>query len=531
MPDDIPEEFEIGELLSAAALNRLQQLILDQLAGHDHTGGAKGATIAADGLADGSVITAKLADKSVTEPKLADGAVSTRVLENGAVRATHIADDAVTTDAIIDAAVTQDKLSPEVLALLLRVGGGASSASQVIWRSPIYVFPIDDGPTLIEGINDPTVWRWDIPVVSINDRDEPIRFNPNIDPEKTIDVIDFKLDQSEELVLIERRLNIAASDMASDLMAVGAIRFTEAEFDAPQDFAATGAGTIAPMMMRMAPMEETATRSTAQPAARIATAATQPAARSTTAAAQPALTVTSSNGKSAAKRGMTIATVDPDGRPVAAGSADAITVSAGFGGQDSFYTDGGAIDYRNISGSNAGAQTDAAEAAGLMLFNLGIDDDYAEGAKLSTEVKAQLTLAFQGDKRFLDPDRPLWGGGKSWLPDILYNPHLFGTGYALSGGRNVLSVTRQFRRGAPEDHWVRVRFVTPYRNASYAVTVTPRTHGTYKMISANIRAKATQHVDIEFTGAAALDGDAVRFDRLSKLSFDLAVFGELGQVT
>ena len=67
---------------------------------------------------------------------------------------------------------------------------------------------------------------------------------------------------------------------------------------------------------------------------------------------------------------------------------------------------------------------------------------------------------------------------------------------------------------------------TSERNSS--AFVTPRSQTKYEMISANIRAKATTYVDIQFTGANAQDGGRVDFDRISKLSFDLAIFGDLG---
>lgn len=505
MPEDIPESFKVGDLLSAAALNRLQKAILERLAAHDHSGGAQGLPIGTPGLADGAVSAAKLGD----------GAVSTRALAQGAVGAAQIAAQAVGTAALEDASVTEEKLSADVRALLNRLGSGASSASQVIWRDPVTVYPSAGDVGIVEGIINAADWSWPIGVVTIGEENVPIRFNPKTEPGNIFEVIDFGISQPANVAILETQLNWALEDAADNILSVGAAGVPGGMMVAggPQVFGEMQPPGGEVRMMRSMAMTD---------------ARGETGAQGTNGARGIAPT---SGARAAAARMTTIANVDAAGRPVDAGSPDAITVSAGFSGQDTFTRGGsgsGRIDYRALGGANAGAKKDAAEAAGQMLFNLGLDSEYGQMADLSQAVRAHLDLAYTGEIEFFDPGKPLWQG-TSWLPDILNRPELFGTGYALSGGRNIASVTRQFAPGNIADTWVRVRFITPYRNSAYAVSVTPRVSGAYAMVSAAIRAKAAAHVDIEFTGAAARDGGQVRFERISKLSFDLAIFGDLGQ--
>jgi hypothetical protein len=384
------------------------------------------------------------------------------------------------------------------------------------------VYPGGGTIGVIGGILNPADWIWEIGVVAINDANEPVKLNPNIDPGKILEVIDFGTTLPAEKAIWETQLNWAVEDAADNILSVGAAGLPAAGTFETMAMAEPAAPRL--MMMRM----EAAPGSMAGAAS--GTGGMQPMALTREAAAEPVSIAPTDSARAAAKRITTIDNVDATGKPVAAGSAEAITVSAGFSGQENFTSGGSKIDYRALGGSNAGARKQASEAAGQMLFNLGLDADYAGAAKLPQDMIAHLDLAYAGDAGFFDPGKPLWSGN-SWLPDILNRPELFGTGYSLSGGRNIRSVTRQFATGNPADHWVRVHFITPYRNAAYAVTVTPRSQSKYEMISANIRAKTTSYVDLQFTGADAAAGNTVRFERLSKLSFDLAIFGDLGRAT
>jgi len=577
MPEDIPELFEVGELLTANALNTLQRELLKRLARHDHSGGPNAEQIDTPGLKDRSVTEPKLADAAVSADKLATDAVTARALADDAVRTEHIASGAVDTAAIADGAVTQDKLSGDVLDLLLRVGDGASSASQVIWRDPLVVYPPIGDIGVIAGILNPVEWNWPIAVISLDPGGIPVKMNPNIDITKTIERIDVAGLPPGKSAAISKQITDATADAARNLLASGGLSVTggtgAATGVAHSDFGATGAifssgavgaghlgaggfgaggfgaggfgvsefgteefgasrfgsaspgsgglgaGGTAPGLgndgaaVRMFAMS-THTDPTPEPAVHSAPLSIAPNAA----------------GASAAKRMTTIDTVDASGKPVDATSPDAITVGSGFSGQENFTKNGGSVDFRTLAGSNANALRDAAQAAGQMLFNLGIDEDFAADQSNGFDISKHIKLAFDGSDKFFETSNPLWGTS-SWLPDILNRPELFGTGYSLSGGRNIQSVTRQFKPGNTSDHWVRVHFITPYRNASYAVNVTPRSNSDYTMISANIRSKTTLYVDIQFTGAQSKAGDKVSFARLSKLSFDLAIYGELGVPT
>ncbi|WP_342078149.1 hypothetical protein [Yoonia sp. SS1-5] len=594
MPEDIPERFEIGELLSSAALNRLQELILQRLADHDHTGGDLAEPLGTDGYTDLSVTEPKLADGAISARTVAPGAITADGLADGAVILGKIAADAVGRDNIVDGAVTEDKLSPAVRALLGRTGNGASSASQVIWRDPIFVYPIDTGISIVDGIIDPTVWTWFPPVVSLDENNIPIKFNPNRDPDLTTIPVDFD-DQRPGRAELEVFLNDAVTDTAISVIGVGAAGLPAGVINtgggarggiAGQPTGTFGTGTIGTggfigggvsghnVVFGGGNRGALAGNVGAGTFAAGNVGAGTPAAGNLGAAGPaggafaggpgagalfregiartegrsigtegvffggqegPGMATgggfaINEAGQTAAKRMLAIATVDAEGRPVEADDDNAIVVSSGFAGKETFAGDNGVADFRALDGSSGAALDAAARSAGKTLFNLGIDNEYLGGIDGTDNVQAQVDLALAGDRRFFDDDQPLWGG-VSILPDIFNLPELLGTGYSLSGGRNVLSVTREFQTGEVFETWVRVRFVTPYRNSAYAVTVTPRVNSRYEMITANIRAKATAYVDISFTGLRQTPTAGLQFEQTSKLSFDLAVFGELGAPT
>lgn len=524
MPDDIPEKFEIGELLSAAALNRLQTLILERLAQHDHTGGAKANPITTPGLSDKSVTGPKLADDAVTARALADGAVTEAALGNEAVTAGKLADDAVTTEKIKDDSATLDKLSPEVRALLLRVGDGASSFSQIIWRDPFITFPVDNGLTIIDAVKDPNIWKWPPRVVGVNDDNDPIRFNPVADPDKIIAVVDFDDPLTNP---VRDLMNDAAIDTAIGLIGVGAAGVATGTLTGG-DLVMTGGtfdgGSFGGLTMRGSPTMGGVFMGSPAPAG--AMSAPQPEMASFASAPAPqSAPQPTKTGKDAARRMMTISTTDENGAPVDAKDPNAIAVTSAFSGKDALSESGSAVDYRALDGANNNTLSKAAEDAGRILFNLGFDMDYAAAAKLVADDSKAFELAYNGDRDFFDA--PLWQD-KSWLPDILNRPELFGSGYAISGGRNILSVTRHFQKGQLTNHWLRVRFVTPYRNASYAVTCTPRGVSGYDMVTPQIITKTTTYCDLRFTGLKRANSGTVSIQSLSKLGFDLAVFGQLG---
>ena len=545
MPDDIPVEFKLGALLSSDALNEVQRLILRALAEHDHSGGANAAPITTAGLEDGAVTEPKLADLAVTLRTLASDAVDERVLADGAVVAGKVAASAVGTSALADGQVTQEKLSDEVQALLLRTGGGASSASQVIWRDPMVTFPPKETGTIIEGIIDPVEWDWEITTVSIDDNDKPIKFRPDRNIGQIVSVIEKETTPTLDFDRIEKQLNEAAFDAAVGAFAVGVGGFgkpqttfgatagivNEVSFarEASGSFGAAPAATFSesapvgaePMMMRS--MMMTAGPMTAEAASSVPTAPVT---------AQPkTATVLTKSVQSAIQRAVTLGTVNAEGKPVAPDDADAIVVNAGFSGLDSFIKDGQSVDFEGIASASATRQNQAAAAAGKILFNLGIDRDYLDEITAPANIREFWTNAYKGERGFFNPANPLWGG-TSWLPEIFKRPELLGTGYSLSGGRNIRSVTREFNPtepNAPVDTWVRVRFVTPYRNAAYAINITPRAHKDYAAIAANIRAKTVDYVDINFVALKKQGSAGVAFEDLSKLSFDLAVYGDLGE--
>lgn len=66
----MPEEFQDGDILTAAKLNAMRQSLEQAIGSHDHTGGAKGSKLGNASLQPDSVGNAQLQDGSVSEAKL-----------------------------------------------------------------------------------------------------------------------------------------------------------------------------------------------------------------------------------------------------------------------------------------------------------------------------------------------------------------------------------------------------------------------------------------------------------------------------
>lgn len=499
MPNDIPETFEIGELLSAAALNNLQIKILQRLADHDHTGAAKAAPLTTEALQDHAVTEPKLADGAISARTIADQAITADALADGAVGSANLASDAVTTDALADSAVTLAKLSADLREILLRVGGDASSVSQIIWRDPVRIFPATQPKLIFDAIKEPIKWSWDPKAIGLNAANEPIVIVPAAQVGGQIKTVDKNTFPAQSLTKIEAQINTATHAAALNMSSVNAVTLVDS-FDEGRNVSTT---------TRLGRMPET-------------TALSSPES-----APVPEFSVRfNTAGEEAIRRMTTVSTVDADGNPKSADDPDAILVTSGFAGKGSFFRKGSSPNFRELNGANTNVLKEAAKGAGKILFNLGLDDDFAQDANDSA-ISSHLQLALKGDQAFFDVSLPLWQSG-SWLADIFNEPQLFGTGYAVSGGVNIKSVTREYNPNDHSDHWVRVSFVTPYRNATYATTVTPRISGDYDMITAHIRGKSVSYVDLNFRGLKAdTSAGTVSIHPLSKISFDLSVFGEL----
>ncbi|MEM6621915.1 MAG: hypothetical protein AAF674_06770 [Pseudomonadota bacterium] len=555
-PIPIPSRFSDGVPLSARLLNALQEEILRQLYTHTHEGGNQGPQLK----------TGAYEDRSVTEPKLADGAISARTLAEGAVGPENLADDAVTQrsladDAvgnrhIADNAVSEANLDANVRLKLNRLGGGVSSASTVIWRDPWIVFrPPPSAPPLVATFVEPEKVYWVPPMIGLDDNDAPIRLNPRVINQggqavlDSYDILDGDKLQMQEPVLakiVTQSVQIAGQEVG----AVGAFRLAPGAMQAianlglgsgPAEAAEediSGGSPTRMMMMRAmtaAPTSGTGRRDRASAAAVAATASAPPP--------QPLALTT--NGKQAAVRMTTVGVIDENGRPAQPGDDGSFTVTSGFPGKEAFTADGPVVDYRSV-GNQADKQR-AAKGGAFTLYNLGIDAQYLQRSdtKFDNDLEEQaFTMLLNGNSQFFDQNTKFWGT-KSWLPDLLNNPQLFGSGYAISGGRNILSVTRipdvgksgfttvddnpsRLRATAAAstqqmDGWVRVRFITPYKDAAYAVSVTPRSAPGGAII-AHIKTKTKEYCDLEFL-TLSMQG----FGRVNKLNFDLAVFGELAE--
>lgn len=559
MPDPItiPSPFGEGSPLSARLLNGLQEDILRQLYEHTHAGGIEGPQLETEGYAD----------RSVTEPKLADGAVSARTLAAGAVgpgnlapRAvtqSAIADGAVGTDQLADDAVTEAKLDAAVRLKLNRIGGGVSSASTVIWRDPLVVFrPPPEAPTLVETFFMPKEVYWIPSMIGRTENDEPVRLNPRVNVVNGQEVLDSfdvfagtKLQDEEPALakIVDDSIQIATQEIGL----VGAFSYaglgnalalmgnaqpaagTPAREFVSASVPASGSSPGPETFTRMMALRSATPPPPGQPSASAAMARMAASAQ-----AQTAKVSLTQNGSQAAARMTTVGVVDQNGVPAQPGSDGAFTIAAGFGGREDFLDDGPAVDYRNVG--NEADRKRAAKGASETLYNLGLDADYLanSGHKLGdNDLQAFVNLQ-AGDDQFFTADTS-FRAPQSWLLDLLNNPHLFGSGYAISGGRNILSVTRMgrfakaktqetaaLRRTISEvsrgNEWVRVRFITPYKDSAYAVSVTPREEG-QGVIIPQIRSKTPQYCDLVFYGVSPTTG----MTRVNKVSFDLAVFGDL----
>lgn len=545
-PIAIPSPFGEGSPLSARLLNGLQEEILRQLYEHTHAGGIQGPQLETVGYSD----------RSVTEPKLADGAVSGRTLRAGAVGPGNLAADSVTENAIADGAVgnaqladdavSEGKLDPNVRLKLNRIGGGVSSASTIIWRDPLIVFrPTDGVPSLIETFFLPEQVFWTPPMIGFNENDIPFRLNPKVDNQNVLDAYDLfegsRL-ENEEPVLAQI-VNDSVQIASQEIGLVGAFQLRDAQLavrggtpgvggssprvvevpeerfrDVRRDI--TGAprlsADIRPGAADLASAATTA-RTSSTSTASFARSAEFGAGGSFDAAAAAATLSLTQNGAKAAARMTTVGVVGPDGAPVAPGTEGAFTVSSGFSGKNDFLDDGPAIDYRSVG--NEADRRRAAKGAGDILYNLGLDDEYllASGHKLNDADLRAFSLLRQGNDQYFELESS-FRGPQSWLADLLNNPQLFGSGYSISGGRNILSVTRMVSR----DQWVRVRFITAYKNSSYAVSVTP-SFSRNSVVIPQIRQKTPQYCDLQFY----LFGGEAGLTQTNKVSFDLAVFGDL----
>lgn len=557
MPDPIviPAEFGPGVPLSARELNTLQTEILRQLYSHTHEGDENGPALDTPAYQDRSVTAPKLADKAVEARALADGAVSAAHIADGAIGPNALADSAVETRHLKNGAVTEEKLSAQVQLMLRRTGDSASSASQVIWRDPIVVWePIDTRPTIIDTFIDPELVYWLPPVIGLNPDDLPIQLNPKIiqvdgkptlQPFETFGTSNPLKTQNPELAFT---LEDAIFSTTLEIETVGAFEVLSGGVQILREAGAIGgmglpdtmtmpagatAGgtTMGAAMMRSATPAAAAAASTSASAsgAMAPTAPSSNAARTTVPAAtttaepEPVSIKLTEGGQMAAARMTSVGAVDITGKPVPVGSPDSFTVSSGFVGKQSFFAEGESVDFRDLG--NQGERDRAAAAGKSMLYNLGIDAQYldAVGGSLSDDLRSNIQRAINGEAGFYRADNPMWGG-TSWLPDILDRPDLFGSGYAISGGRNILDVTRQqVANAATQTLYVRIRFIKPYQNSAYSVSVTPRLKFGFQMISGHIRHKSPDKCEITFKGLRA-NGSVVD---VNNLSFDLAVFGKL----
>ncbi|MBK5925792.1 hypothetical protein [Rhodobaculum claviforme] len=504
-----PVEFERGMPLTAARLNRLQRLILEALRDHDHSGGAQAGPLGPGGLAAGAVTGPKLADGAVEGRALAGEAVDDRVLAAGAVTARALAGGAVGTDALAGGAVSEEKLSDGVLRLIRARSDQVSSASQVIWRDPLEVLrPVIDQPAvgILETFVRPELVYWEPSVVALDVEGRPVKLIPELGGAR-LDVVELVHDDPRTGALY-RELDTRVVRAAEEIGALGAVRINPRTAGI-----ATGAG-----------LHPAAGRDMAEPVAGVGAMAPNMAMMAMTAAppaaADPGAPVALTDaGTQVAHRMTAVVSLDDSGRGTSF-STEAASFTPAFGGKESFLEPGESVSYTSLQTTAQKAR--AAGGLSRTLYNLGLDEEYLEAAGETETLRAALMQALEGNVAFFGADNPLWTPG-GWLPEILERPHMFGTGYALSGGRNVLDVTRQ--RDQPTGaRWVRVRFVTPYRNAAYAVTVTPAQREDFALICPMIRAKRRDSVDIVFRALPAAGGPVTTLD---KVSFDLAVFGEL----
>lgn len=566
MPDPItiPSQFGEGTPLSARLLNGLQEEILRQLYAHTHTGGTEGPQLQTGGYSDGSVTEPKLADGAVTARTLGAAAVGPGNLAPGAVTQGAIAAGAVGNAQIVDDAVSEGKLDANVRLKLNRIGGGISSASSVLWRDPQDVFKgVDASPSVVETLYQPREVFWNPAMTGLNDNNEPFRLNPRVNVVEGKEVLDsfdvFRgdaLKQQEPLVarIVEDSVRIATQEIG----VVGAFQLRNTGSTQPVAILSTAdtTRTASAFVSGAAGTAAFATGDLSGLAARAGIAARTGGFGAEAESAEESASVSESsisgasglgfsagsgasalaltqNGERAAVRMTTVGVVDEKGAPVAPGTEGSYTVTSGFSGKQDFLGDGPDVDYRSVG--NDADRKRAAKGASETLYNLGLDNEYLteSGAvdKLDTRDLDAYRDLLRGDEKFFLADTQL-RGTSSWLADLLNNPELFGSGYAISGGRNILSVTRfsgprQSVQGEPTsragvDEWVRVRFITHYLNSSYAVSVTPRASDG-KVIVAQIRAKTPQYCDIRFTVLSAGGG----LLQTNKVSFDLAVFGDL----
>lgn len=169
----IPVRFQDGEALNAAALNRLQEILLQQLLAHKHTG-SDGAPLGSDGIAPGAIQSKHLGPIGLGPDQIAPGAVGATQLAEHVVAGHHLAAGAILTEALAASAVTLEKLASDVIAEIKKPRG-ATTYGWCAYLDPALLYPAPQGGQWFDWLLDANL-PLPNPAVTLLDEGRPLPF-------------------------------------------------------------------------------------------------------------------------------------------------------------------------------------------------------------------------------------------------------------------------------------------------------------------------------------------------------------------
>lgn len=557
---EIPVNFKPGQPLTATDLNEMQKALLLLLLTHNHSGNdqaaPQGVAIGPDAIADNAIKGQHISVNAVAKGDIHNGAVGASEIAEKCVASNHLVDGAVGTVQIQDSAVTMAKLADEVLALLNTPREGATTYAYAAYLDGPVVYPTPSGKWF-DWLLEPSapVRLHDLPIRRLRDDGgwQPIRsilppgsirpIIPNVDMTTRAEMATslasiFK--QNEALVReamgtpvtevkaegggwvislgdSERRI-LTDTEMKETLGRIGSAGADLARMYSPLrtnsalnlntafEKLVTGGSSPALRMMAAQPAAEAKTvgpmaaapiaeqpKSIYQPIKYLEPGgfAAMPGGLKQLPLKQlpidPVLFLDPTPSDDHLERGRVAMLVDPQAIGWQIPQEGATFFQPGVGGNAAFTDNGQAITFSQ----DRKPSKDEIAVIGRILHHFGIEDD----ERINPEYLLSIPKVY----------------------DFLNNPHLMAAGYWTGVARNVRSVVRMESGGL---NFVRVRFSTPYTNASYVVSVTPDFQAAFGPVTTHVLRRKADFVDLLFFQGSKGE---------SRLSFSIAIHGELVQ--
>lgn len=549
----IPVPFKAGQPLTATELNEMQKALMLLLLTHDHSGNEQdapqGVNVGSNAIANNAIKGQHISVNAVAKGDIHNGAVGASEIAEKSVASNHLVDGAIGTPQIQEKAVTMAKLADEVVALLNTPREGATTYAYAAYLDGVIAYP--GTATWFDWLVEPEmpVRFHDLPIRRLRDDGgwQPIRtilppeqirnIIPNVDMTTRAEMAGslasiFK--QNESLVrdlvgnpitevktegsqwtvtLGDGQMRILADtemkellgrlgSAGADLSRMSNPLRTSSTMNMLSAFERLASDASSLKMMAAQPGMDSLT---GQPmAVRAPSQPYQPIYQPPPAMVKagsinmanfrvpidPALFLDPNPSDDLKERGRVALLIDPQTVDWQIPQEGATFFQPGVGGNAAFTDNGQAITFDR----NRRPSKEEMVVVDRILHHFAIEDD--------DRINPEILLALP---KFID---------------FLNNPQLLAAGYWTGAARNIRGVVRT--RYQNRDI-VRVRFATPYTNASYVVSVTPDfkvNDESFIPISAHVLRRRADYVDLLF-----LRGDVP----YSKLSFSIAIHGELVQ--